>query len=175
MACTFCCTFPGSSTASDKSRSCRNAPNLVSKVHVDKRPNRSRGSAQAISRVIGEPGPRHRTPKPTAYRRRLLCEHLRQLRRCWVRASFSLPGHFLLRRRLRYPPGESLHKGPVSPTSRSQALHVQASARTQRMTRDKRWECGPSRSHRPVRAHGSRDREGTCGHATRKSSCLQNP
>ena len=35
--------------------------------------------------------------------------------------------------------------------------------------------CGPCRSHRPVRAHVSRDREGTCGHAIRRSWCLRNP
>ena len=76
---------------------------------------------------------------------------------------------FERRRRLRYPPGESLHKSPVRPTNRSQAPHVQAFARTQRRTRDKQWDGGPCRSHRPVPAHVSRDREGTCGHAIRKS------
>src|SRR4029077_20062952 len=57
--------------------------------------------------------------------------------------------------------GESLHKNSARPTNRFQAPHVQASARTQRMTRDKQWDCGPFRSHRPVPAHVSRDREGT--------------
>src|ERR1700730_11647003 len=61
------------------------------------------------------------------------------------------------------------------PTNRSQAPHVQASARTQRMTQDKQWDGGPCRSHRPVPAHVSRDREGTCGHAIRRSWYLQNP
>src|ERR1019366_8379342 len=67
------------------------------------------------------------------------------------------------------------HKSPARPTNGSQAPHVQASARTQRTTQDKHWDCGPCRSHRPVPAHVSRDREGTCGHAIRRSWCLQNP
>jgi hypothetical protein len=55
------------------------------------------------------------------------------------------------------------------PTNRSQAPHVQASARIQRTTQDKQWDGGPYRFRPPVPAHVSRDREGTCGHAIRRS------
>ena len=72
-------------------------------------------------------------------------------------------------------PASSCTKALQGPTNRSQAPHVQASARTQRTTQDKQWDGGPCRSHRPVPAHVSRGREGTCGHAIRKSSYLQNP
>jgi hypothetical protein len=49
-----------------------------------------------------------------------------------------------------------------SPTNRSPAPHVQASARAQRTTQDKRWDDGSCRSHRLVPAHASRDCAGTC-------------
>jgi hypothetical protein len=64
---------------------------------------------------------------------------------------------------------------PARPTNRSQAPHVQASARTQRMTQDKQLDGGPCRSHHLTPAPVSQDREETCGRATRKSLCLQNP
>jgi hypothetical protein len=66
--------------------------------------------------------------------------------------------------------GQTDRTYPVAqtPTNRSQAPHVQASARTQRMTRDRQWDCGPCRSHRPVPARVSRVRKGTCDHTTRK-------
>jgi hypothetical protein len=60
-------------------------------------------------------------------------------------------------------------------TNRSQAPHVQASVHTQRMTRDKQWDGGPCRSRRLVPAPVSPDRGETCGHAIRRSWCLQNP
>jgi len=62
----------------------------------------------------------------------------------------------------------------TTPTNKSPAPHVPTSARTQRRTQDKPWDCGPCRSHRPVPAHVNPDREGTCGHAIRRSWCLQN-
>src|SRR6478672_9979918 len=61
------------------------------------------------------------------------------------------------------------------PTNKSRAPHGQASARTQRMTQDKQWDGGRCRSHRRVPAHVSRGHEGTCGHAIRRSWCLENP
>src|ERR1700685_2131241 len=81
----------------------------------------------------------------------------------------------VLLRRVLHITRESLHKSSASPTNRSQAPHVQASARTQRMTRDKQWDGGPCRSRPPVPAPVSLDREGTCGHAIRRSWCLQSP
>src|SRR5271168_4529753 len=51
------------------------------------------------------------------------------------------------------------------PTNKSPAPHAPTSARTQRTTQDKQWDCGRCRSRRPVPALVSRDREGTCGHA----------
>src|SRR5579864_3840775 len=72
-------------------------------------------------------------------------------------------------------PASRRTKRPVRPTNRSPAPRVQASVRTQRTTQDKQWDGGPCRSHRPVQAHVTRDREGTCGHAIRRSWCLQNP
>jgi len=65
--------------------------------------------------------------------------------------------------------GARCRASPARPTNKSQAPRVQAFARTQRTTRDKQWDGGPSRSHRPVPAHVSRDPEGTCGHAIRRS------
>jgi hypothetical protein len=72
-------------------------------------------------------------------------------------------------------PASRYTKAPANPTNRSLAPHVQASVRTQHTTQDKQWDCGRCRSHRLVPTHVSRGREGTCGHAIRRSWCLQNP
>src|SRR6267143_3572219 len=72
-------------------------------------------------------------------------------------------------------PASRCTKAAARPTNKSQAPHAQASARTQHTIQDKQWDWGPCRSHRPVPAHVSRDREGTCGHAIRRSWCLQSP